>query len=172
MHLKSFYAGVYGSSVDAQTDFSQISPLPDEAWIAETPTNVAPSVTIWGLRHLCDQFSASPCPLWSTEQRIHQYLENEKETWGNVSFGVDPDIIDAEVARPSTGTKTYTYNFDQFSQSGSQDFAYSINNIGATAFYGGFINGSPSDSSGEVGQILVMVGSRNTRFGTGAPALT
>jgi photosystem II stability/assembly factor-like uncharacterized protein len=156
MHLNGFSAGagVYGSSGSMKTDFSQISPLPDEAWIAEYPTpKVAPSVSIWGLHHLCDIYSNPPCPnLWPTDQRIHQYLAGEDETWGKVKMNIDADIIDAPVALPTTGTKTYTYNFTPFGV--AYTFSQSMNNIGATAKYDGFINGSPSDLGGEIGQIL------------------
>ena len=157
MHLNGFSAGagVYGSPADAQTDFSQISPLPDEVWIAKVPKSTPPSVTIWGLSPLCDQYSANPCALWSTDQRIHQYLENEKETWGGIAFGIDPDIVDAIVAYASAGTKTYNYSFTSFSpEDVPYTYGMSMNNIGAAPFYGGFINGSASDSSGEIGEIL------------------
>ncbi len=159
MHLKGFSAGagVYGSSVNMQTDFSQISPLPDEAWIAEYPSKTtAPSVSIWGMHHLCDIYSNPPCPtLWSADQRIHQYLAGENETWGKVKINIDADIINAPVAHPTTGTKIYAYNFTSLALVGNQDYAYSINNIGAAnPNYGGFINGSQSDISGNIGQAL------------------
>ena len=161
MHLNGFStgAGVYGSSGNMQTDFSQVSPLPDEAWIAEYPTNtVAPSVSIWGLRHLCDIYSNPPCPnLWPTDQRIRQYLPTHDETWGKVKVNIDADIIDAPVAHPTTGSKMYTYNFDTFTPIGNCcNSAISINNIGATSSYGGFINGSASDFGGEVGETLMF----------------
>ncbi len=90
--------------------------------------------------------------LWPTDQRIHQYLAGEDETWGKVKMNIDADIIDAPVALPTTGTKTYTYNFTPFGV--AYTFSQSMNNIGATAKYDGFINGSPSDLGGEIGQIL------------------
>jgi probable HAF family extracellular repeat protein len=74
-----------------------------------------------------------------------------------VKLEIDPDIIDAEVAHPATGTKIYTYNYDTFTPTGNwYNAAYSINNIGATGSYGGFINGRASDVGGEVGQTLTL----------------
>jgi photosystem II stability/assembly factor-like uncharacterized protein len=159
-----YQAGVYGNVAPAALNFSQLSPLPDDVWVTLAPgTQTAPQVTIWNLASsqvaLCDQYSASPCPLWSTHQRIHQYLIDTgalryTETWGGQPLIIDPDIVDADVAQPSSGTKTYTYNFTSFQPDGNVAFPYSINNIGITPNYGGFIKGSQSDVSGNIGQIL------------------
>ena len=158
-------AGVYGNVAPVAQNFSQLSPLPDDVWVTVTPgTSTPPNVSIWSLTNtskpitpLCDIFSKPPCPLWSTDQRIHQYLTDVSETWGNVKTSIDPDIIDADVAYVSTGTKNYTYSFSTFPESGNEDFPYSINNIGAaTSTYGGFISASPSDVAGNIGQNLVL----------------
>ena len=168
-----YKAGVYGNVAPAAQNFSQLSSLPDDVWIALAPeTTTPPKVTIWSLASatvaLCDPYSASPCNLWSNNQRMHQYVADGTdqlkymETWGRLSDGtpvtleIDPDIIDADVAWPSKGTKLYSYSFEQFTQTDYQDYAYAINNIGSAANYGGFINGSASDSSGELGRVLMF----------------
>ncbi len=164
-----YRAGVYGNVAPAARNFSQLSPLPDDVWISlASGATTPPSVTIWNLASahvtLCDIYSNPPCPnLWPTDQRIHQYIVDGAhkitytETWGGVTLEIDPDIIDADVAYPSTGTKIYTYNYDTFTPTGNwYNAAYSINNIGASGTYGGFINGSASDAGGEVGQTLVL----------------
>jgi len=171
-------AGVYGNVAPAALDYSQLNPLPDDVWVTlATVLSTPPNVTIWNLASsqvaLCDIYSnpqpPSPCPLWSNDQRIHQYIVDGAnkitytETWGRFTDGklatleIDADIIDADVAYFSTGTKTYTYNFNTFTPIGNWfNAAYSVNNIGATANYGGFINGSASDAGGEVGQTLML----------------
>jgi hypothetical protein len=161
-----YKAGIYGNVAPAALNFSQLSPLPNDVWIALAPLGgTAPSVTIWSLASgqvgLCDPYSLPSCTLWSTDQRIHQYIADGAngikyiENWGGAPLEIDPDIIDADMAWPSIGTKSYFYNQISFDP---EDVPYTlgqnINNIGATLNYGGFINGSASDSSGEIGQVL------------------
>jgi probable HAF family extracellular repeat protein len=123
-----FKTGVYGNPDPAAKDFSRVKPLPDDVWITwgpvDSPPNVA-DVSIWGLkprtgRDLCDPFTDKKCNpfLWSTGQRIHQYVIDNPphhvhmETWGNVPLEIDPDIVDAAVASPSTQAKnSYTFDF-------------------------------------------------------------
>jgi photosystem II stability/assembly factor-like uncharacterized protein len=101
LQKNGFAAGVYGSAIDANANFVNMSPLPDDIWIAKTPLKGGtPSITIWGLKPLCDSFSLNSCNYWSNSQRIHQYLSNQKGVkWGGVPFPlVDLDIVDAQVA--------------------------------------------------------------------------
>jgi hypothetical protein len=170
-----YSAGVYGNVIPVAQNFSQLSPLPDDIWVTlASGKKIPPSVTIWNLAttktpivSLCDIYSSPqpppPCPLWSTDQRIHQYLVDKAngitytEVWGNVQIEIDADIVDADVSYPSTGTKTYTYNFDPFTENGNEDYPTSTNNIGtANPNYGSFINGSQSDISGNIGQTLAL----------------
>ncbi len=164
MHSGGYKAGVYGNIGPAVLNFTQLSPLPDDVWIALAPSrSTPPQVTVWSLASgslsLCDPYSASAnsCnPLWASHQRIHQYLLDTKnlrytETWGGEPVIIDPDIIDADVARLSSGTKTYNYLFTSFEPDGNVTNPYGINNIGINPNYGGFINGS---MAGNIGQIL------------------
>ena len=161
MKSAGYQAGVYGNVAPAAFDFSELSPLPDDAWITVTPTSsVPPSVTIWNLASrnvaLCDKYSVPSCPnLWSTDQRIHQYLIDEYEDWGGTQINIDADIVDAGVAIPHGKPKTFTFNFSAFYPDGTITSPLSINNIGiARGNYGNFINGSNSDIPGSIGQIL------------------
>jgi probable HAF family extracellular repeat protein len=164
LQSRGYSAGVYGNVVPAAVDFSYLSPTPDDIWITLAPgTTTPPKVTIWnlaaGTTALCDIYSGNACsPLWSTNQRIHQYLISTTalpytETWGGQPITIDPDTVDAAVAYGASGTKTYNYNFTAFyPNNASITYARGINNIGiADPNYGGFINGS---GSGEVGQVL------------------
>jgi Domain of unknown function (DUF1906) len=129
LHDKGFSAGIYGSPVDAQSNFTKVSPLPDDVWLAKTTfaPYTSSDLTIWGLKPLCDPFSLPPCSYWSDGQRVHQYAGEVKQEWGGVNFPcktknksdcVDLDVVDAEFAdspevkiRASNpeGDKTYTF---------------------------------------------------------------
>jgi probable HAF family extracellular repeat protein len=135
MQAGGFKAGVYGNPGPAQQDFSQLSPLPDDAWISWPPVPTKPPVvSIWGLQKLCDFYSKTPCvvPLWYDSQRIHQYLLDNAETWGGLSLKVDSDVVDADVAVSSIGGKPYVYNFVPVScpTFGTQVLFTGINNVG------------------------------------------
>jgi photosystem II stability/assembly factor-like uncharacterized protein len=100
------YTGVYGNPIPAKKDFSRVSPLPDDVWIA-TGNKLQ---TIWGLDPLCDPFSKPPCPLWSLSQRINQNFlaprSSKGESWGKtVKYVVDHDVEDADVVIPSVGNQ-------------------------------------------------------------------
>ena len=43
MHTDGYQTGVYGHASPAQTDFSQVTPLPDDAWIVQAPQPPQPS---------------------------------------------------------------------------------------------------------------------------------
>ncbi len=135
--------GVYGAPADAQTDWSQISQPPDDVWISKWGTPSSQPVTIWGLNPLCDLFSASPCPLWSAQQRIHQYLGGHKETWGGMKMEIDSDIVDADVSIQSVKGKSYIYGSSSYvSLDASKQFpeatqtgASGINDLGKIVGY-------------------------------------
>lgn len=130
-HTNGYNAGVYGSPADAQNDWSITSPPADYVWIAKTPlTGQPPLVTIWGLSPLCDPYSAAPCNLWSDDERIHQYLMQQTETWGGIQFSIDEDIEAAGVAG-TAGNKSYAYTFTALTCTGLPNlFAEGINNLG------------------------------------------
>jgi hypothetical protein len=61
------------------------------------PPDVPPEdpmdVPLFGLTCLPDE-------LWPTQQRIRQYRASHSETWGHVTFTIDSNLADAEVATP------------------------------------------------------------------------
>jgi hypothetical protein len=134
-------AGVYGNPAPAAQDFSQSSPIPDDAWIAKyTAQGQPPQMTIWGLGTLGDT-------LWPNTQRIRQSQQNLLQAWGNATnYQIDPDIDNAVVVNANNGSKDYTYAYTTINYPGAIDTAaWGINDISS----GGFINGP-----GLVGQIV------------------
>ncbi len=125
-----YLAGVYGSPGNAQTDWTQISPLADEVWIAKTPAGVVHGkATIWGLSPLCDEYSQQPCGFWAEHARIHHYLAHTYETYGGTEFQIDNDVEDAVIAG-GQATKSHTYSFTTIDDpAGSQLYATAINDI-------------------------------------------
>jgi photosystem II stability/assembly factor-like uncharacterized protein len=132
MHSHGYKAGVYGNPVPASLDFSQLSPLPDDAWISVVPLPAkSADVSIWGLSSLCDHFSKTACDLWPNSQRIHQYLINHSETWGGQTLTVDRDVLDADVAVSSVGAKPYVFQYASIDYPQATLTAlYGINNAG------------------------------------------
>ena len=136
MQASGYKAGIYGNPGPAQQDFSQLSPLPDDAWISWPPLpTMPPVVSIWGLQKLCDFYTKTPCaaPLWYDSQRIHQYLIDNVETWGGLSLKVDRNVVDADVAVSSTLAKPYTaFTFvtPSCSNLGAPVSFFGINNLG------------------------------------------
>lgn len=104
MHTDGYQAGVYGNPLPAQTDFSQVAPLPDDAWIAKA--GQPSQITIWGLSPLDDA-------LWANNQRIHQYQLNTSLKFGGIPNTVDSSI-EAAVVVAGTGTKSPIFNLTAF----------------------------------------------------------
>lgn len=101
-----YLAGVYGNPKPAQNDFPNAVPIPDDVWIAKTPSPATPpSVTIWNLSPLTDG-------LWPSGQRLHQFLIGQPSAnWGKqvLNEPMDYDIDNAPVANANAITKSYTY---------------------------------------------------------------
>src|SRR5262249_45136367 len=127
LEANGFFPGVYGSPSDANSDWSQVTTMPDDVWLAKTNG----LLTIWGLTPLCDPFSNPACELWSANQRIHQYGANVPTTYGGVLLTIDEDIEDASVAG-SQGSQNFTYSSaTSFSYPGSTSTsAMGVNNNG------------------------------------------
>ena len=66
-----------------------ISPLPDDAWIA----NWNGQASVFGDQYVSDS-------LWADHQRVHQYKGGHKETWGGVTINIDSDYVDGAVVGP------------------------------------------------------------------------
>jgi photosystem II stability/assembly factor-like uncharacterized protein/uncharacterized membrane protein len=137
MHTKGFQAGVYANPSPIQSDVSQVSPLPDDIWVAKYDNRV----TTLGLG-----FSDS---LWPKDQRIHQYQQSLSQTYGgtpNTLTKIDPDIDDAQIAA-GLGAKSYPgFNFSEIAYPGAaQTVPQGINNKNSS---GGFIN------AGQTGEVV------------------
>jgi len=89
LHAHSYVAGVYGSAASTIRDMASISPLPDQAWIA----NWNGQASVFGDQYVADS-------LWPDHQRVHQYKGGHKETWGGVTLTVDSDYVDGAVVGP------------------------------------------------------------------------
>jgi hypothetical protein len=83
LHAIGFVAGVYGSAASTIRDMSTISPLPDDAWIA----NWNGQASVFGDPNVSDS-------LWADHQRIHQYKGGHKETYGGVTINIDSNYVD------------------------------------------------------------------------------
>jgi hypothetical protein len=93
LHSSGFRAGVYGSPFDIAAGWATVANVPDDVWIAAW--NGSTSTT--GLSPLSDS-------LWSNHQRIHQYQGGHNETYGGITFNIDNDSEDGQVASESAST--------------------------------------------------------------------
>ncbi len=112
MHHNRYLAGVYGSPYNAQSDWSNASPLPDDAWIAKYPLSSPYPITIWGLSPLADTAGATQLNngALASQQRLRQFTPDTNPSYNGVSLGnIDEDIEDAAVAG-GNGAKSYTFN--------------------------------------------------------------
>lgn len=94
-----FRAAVYGSASNVGPDFVQVSPLPDDVWIALANAEV----TVWGIGYGLNDSA------WANGQRLHQFTGGHTEMWGGgVALSVDDDIEDGDVV-VGNGTKSYSF---------------------------------------------------------------
>jgi probable HAF family extracellular repeat protein len=105
-HVDGYQAGIYGNPAPASMDFSQVSPAPDQVWIAKYDGRV----TTLGLGSLSDS-------VWASDQRIHQYTNSHGETWGGVvaSAGIDNDLIDSQIVIQPGVFRAKAMNFNVIS---------------------------------------------------------
>jgi hypothetical protein len=91
-----FNAGVYASPIDAASDLAQLTPLPDDIWLASQNRRA----TVWG--NFAGGLADSQ---WKSHQRIHQYNGDAinggsyYQTWGGTTEHVDVDIEDVPLLR-------------------------------------------------------------------------
>ena len=95
LHALGYVAGVYGSAASTIRDMALISPLPDDAWIA----NWNGQASVFGDQYVSDS-------LWADHQRVHQYKGGHKETWGGVTINIDSDYVDGAVVGPVVTSPT------------------------------------------------------------------
>ena len=107
-------AGVYGSTLcnTGLSDFLSIANVPDAIWAARWYHSMGtgfydPNASVWDLG------SCIPNTAWANHQRIRQYEGDHNETWGNLTLGIDSDVLDGIVAIP--------YDYPQVSTITRQD---------------------------------------------------
>jgi hypothetical protein len=101
LHARGNLAGVYGSTLcnTGLSDFRTITNVPDVIWPARWYHNAGsgaydPNATVWDLG------SCLPNTVWANHQRIRQYEGDHNETWGNLTLGIDNNVLDGVVAIP------------------------------------------------------------------------
>jgi photosystem II stability/assembly factor-like uncharacterized protein len=102
-----YSSGAYGNPTPIANWWSQVSPLPNDIWIAQANNQV----TIWNVGTSYGMTDV----MWPNNQRIHQFNLGppHKESWGSgtpPSFTTDDDIIDALTLPGIAVTKSYTYS--------------------------------------------------------------
>jgi hypothetical protein len=90
LRSSGFRAGVYGSPFDMAAGWATVANVPDDVWIADW--NGSKSTT--GISPLSNS-------LWVHCQRLHQYQGGHNETWGGITFNIDNDSENGQVAAPS-----------------------------------------------------------------------
>jgi hypothetical protein len=90
LRSSGFRAGVYGSPFDMAAGWATVANVPDDVWIAAW--NGSKSTT--GIAPLSNS-------LWVHCQRLHQYQGGHNETWGGITFNIDSDSENGQVAAPS-----------------------------------------------------------------------
>ena len=92
LHELGVKSGVYGGACSSFVSrWAEISPPPDDVWIAHWyRSEYDPGASVWDA-------SCVPNDLWDDHQRIKQYAGDHLETWGEVSLGIDSNVLDGEV---------------------------------------------------------------------------
>lgn len=132
-----FKAGIYGSPIDAP-DWASLTVPPDDIWMGTYNPN-ADLVTIWNLNGSGYSLNDGE---WGYHERIRQYQNNRKETWGGAAYNIDPDVEDAETVA-GNGTKTYTYTPSYFSCSNCSYPVYRL-------YPNAVSNGGPGGQTGQI----------------------
>ncbi len=151
-----FQAGVYGSPKDAQSDWVDVSPLPDDVWLSYIPNGAYDTVTVWNIASPPSgpthgsRYKVSDS-LWSNRQRIVQYTTDPPccdETWGGVEINdIDKDIEDGQVI-VGNGVRIKNYNFTQAAAFGSPGELWQTGGISGISDVD-FYDRSPTNDLGE-----------------------
>lgn len=86
-------AGAYGSSCTSYImDWTENVPPPDDIWIAywNKKYEYDPYASVWNIPCLPNGF-------WADNQRLRQYTGGHDETWDDVTFTIDSDVILGQV---------------------------------------------------------------------------
>jgi photosystem II stability/assembly factor-like uncharacterized protein len=143
-----YSSGAYGNPTPIAKWWSQVSPLPNDIWIAQANNQI----TVWNVGTKYGMTDA----MWPNNQRIHQFNIGppHAESWGPgtpPSFTTDDDIVDALILPGSAVTKSYTYSSTDIDCPGAiSTIPTAMNDMNA----GAIINGP--------GQIGTIVGTYQT----------
>jgi photosystem II stability/assembly factor-like uncharacterized protein len=103
LHVRGHLAGVYASTVcnTGLADTLTIANVPDAIWAARWYHDQGegyydPTASVWTLG------SCIPATEWANHQRIRQYEGDHDETWGDLTLGIDSNVLDGVVAIPYT----------------------------------------------------------------------
>jgi hypothetical protein len=129
----NYKAGVYGGPYAAAQDFANSNPMPDEVWIYDLGNKLGHNgePTIWDLGKPPQNL---PNDLWASNQRIHQFRQDNGEVWGGVGEAdIDNDVEDTLVVG-GNGQKP-AYQITNFQFGSYQTFASDMNNFGTMVGY-------------------------------------
>jgi hypothetical protein len=104
-----YTAGAYGNPTPVANWWANVSPLPNDVWIAQANNQV----TIWNVGTKYGMTDS----MWPSSQRMHQYTGTHTENWGpagSPSFGIDSDIVNAQIVS-NAGVKSYSYPSTSYS---------------------------------------------------------
>jgi photosystem II stability/assembly factor-like uncharacterized protein len=92
-------AGVYGAPCGQRlANYAGIPNVPDIVWAAWWVSSQYDSEAT-----VLSSSNFAPCgydnSLWTNHQRMKQYAGGHDETWGGVTFNIDSDVIDSQVAQ-------------------------------------------------------------------------
>jgi hypothetical protein len=90
LRSSGFRAGVYGSPFDMAAGWATVANVPDDVWIAD-----------WNGSTSTINISPLSNTLWVHCQRLHQYRGGHNETWGGITFNIDNDSENGQVAAPA-----------------------------------------------------------------------
>jgi photosystem II stability/assembly factor-like uncharacterized protein len=95
IHESSSYAGLYALACNPPiARYADLPSPPDAVWFAAwNRTSFDPTMTVWDISSTC-----LPPTLWINQQRIRQYTGSHNETWGDVTFEIDSNVLESIVA--------------------------------------------------------------------------
>jgi hypothetical protein len=95
IHESNSYAGLYALACNPPVArYADLATPPDAIWFAAwNRTSFDPTMTVWNIPPAC-----LPPTLWTDQQRIRQYTGSHDESWGDVTFEIDSNVLEGIVA--------------------------------------------------------------------------
>jgi len=174
IHARGNIAGVYGSTLcnTGLSDFLNIANVPDVIWPARWYHNpdegyYDPGATVWNLG------SCVSNTVWANHQRIRQYEGDHDETWGDLTMGIDSNVLDGIVANAYVAplvqsiTRIHSNPSDAVSVGFTVKISEAVKGVDSSDFYlttSKIVGASISSVSGSGDRYTVIV---NTGLGNG-----